>query len=174
MTYVLHRVFCSTPGDLEPERQAFHEAIGQVNEAEGVSKGHLFVPVSIVPNMVNKLTFQPIVEANVQACEFFVQVLQNTWGPPERNFEYEYNLACGPKADPGSLMEGVAVFFKKADGLQVDPEILQLKASMQMQEAPTAYEFASLDEFKQILRAQLSAWAKIVCRLSSRGAQFAE
>src|SRR5271170_7786072 len=93
MTYKLHRVFCASPGDLEPEREAFHDVIGQVNEAEGMAKSILLVPVSIVPNMVNKLAFQPLVDANVQECTFFVQVLQNTWGPPEKNFEVEYNLA---------------------------------------------------------------------------------
>src|ERR1035438_2083660 len=129
MTYALHRVFCSTPGDLEPERQAFHDVIGEVNEAEGMPRNVLFVPVSIVPLMVNKLFFQPAVDANVRECKFFVQVLQHTWGPPERNFESDYNLACRLKADPGSSMDGVALFFKAADGLEVEPGILQLKSS---------------------------------------------
>jgi len=162
MTYVLHRVFCSTPGDLERERQFFHEVIGEVNEAEGISQGHLFVPVSIVPNMVNKLAFQPAVDANVEACEFFIQVLHNTWGPPERNFEGEYNLACRLKTDPGSPMKGIAVLFKTADEPQVEPTILQLRSAARSQQEYAAYEFASLDDFKHSLRPQLSAWIRTV------------
>ena len=162
MTYALHRVFCSTPGDLEPERQAFHDVIGEVNEAEGVPRNVLFVAVSIVPLMVNKLFFQPAVDANVRDCKFFVQVLQNTWGPPERNFESDYNLACRLKAEPDAPMEGVAVFFKAANGLEVEPGILQLKSSAPSQLGCSVYEFGSLDEYKQQLRDQLTAWLRTV------------
>jgi len=120
------------------------------------------VPVSIVPNMVNKLVFQPVVETNVRACKFFVQVLHNTWGPPTRNFQTEYELACQLKTDPASQMEDVAVFLKAADGLQVEPGIRQLKSSVQSQHDCVAYEFASLDEYKQQLQAQLSTWLRAV------------
>jgi hypothetical protein len=136
MPYTLHRVFCATPGELEPERLAFHEVVGQTNEAEGMSKGILFVPVSIVPNMVNKLLFQSVIEENVQACRYFVQVLHNTWGPPMRNFKAEYGLACRLKLDPGSLTRGVSLFFKAGDATEVDSEILQLKIVIAVARGP--------------------------------------
>jgi hypothetical protein len=172
MTYKLHRVFCATPGNLEPERQAFHDVIGQVNEAEAMAKSILFVPVSIVPNMVNKLALQPMVEANVEWCTFFVLVLQNTWGPPGKNFEAEYNLARRLKSDPDAEMKGVSLFFKAADGLQVDPAVLQLRSSMHSRQDHAAhdfasydfasYEFASMEVFKEQLRVQLTAWMRMV------------
>ncbi len=162
MSYTLHRVFCATPLDLEPERQAFHEVIGQVNEAEGMPRGFLFVPVSIVPLMANKLFFQALVEANIRECKFFVQVLQNTWGPPTRNFEPDYSLACRLKDDPASQMEGVAVLFKAADGLQIEPGIQQLKSSLQGRQDRASSQFASLDEYKQQLQTQLSTWLRSV------------
>jgi hypothetical protein len=162
MTYAVHRVFCSTPGDLEPERQAFHDAVGEVNEDVGVTRNVLFAPVSIVPLMVNKLFYQPAVDANVRECKFFVQVLQHTWGPREKNFECDYNLAWRLKSDPGSAMEGVALFFKAADGFEVEPEILQLKSSTQSRPGCAVYEFASLDEYKRQLRDQLTAWLRTV------------
>jgi hypothetical protein len=158
MAYVMHRVFCSTPGNLEAERQAFEEVVGQVNAAEAMAKGILFVPVSIVANVVNKMPFQSAIEANVQACKFFVQVLQDTWGTPERNFESEYKLACRLKADSSSLMEEVSLFFKAADGLPVEPGILQLKSSVESQQDSPAYGFASLEEYKQQLLGQFSEW----------------
>ncbi|MGA9529791.1 MAG: hypothetical protein WBS24_16890 [Terriglobales bacterium] len=163
MGYILHRTFCSTPGELELERQAFHEVVGQVNEAEGMSIGHLFVPVSIVPNMVNKLAFQPIIEANVQTCEFFVQVLRDTWGPLERNFECDYNVARRQQSEPDSPVVGVAVFFKTGEGFPVDPRIMQLRSSLerQLDRGVYQYVFDSLDDFKQKLREQLSSWARM-------------
>lgn len=158
MPYTMHRIFCATPGDLEPERQAFHDVVGQVNEAEGMPRNILFVPLSIVPLMSNKLIFRTAVEDNIRQCRFFIQVLQNTWGPSTRNFEPDYNLACRLKDDPASLMEGVAMFFKAAN--EVEPGIAELKSPFQSQPKCAAYEFATLDEYKQQLRAQLSTWLR--------------
>ena len=162
MAYTVHRIFCATPADLEPERQAFHEVIGEVNQAEGMPRSILFAPVSIVPLMANKLFFQPVVEANIRECKFFVQVLQNSWGPATRNFEPDYNLACLLKDEPGSPMEGVAVFFKAANGLEIEPGVQQLKSSLQTMQECASTEFANLDEFKRQLRAQLSNWLRLV------------
>jgi hypothetical protein len=112
--------------------------------------------------MVNKLFYQPAVDANIRECKFFVQVLQNTWGPRERSFENDYDLARRLHTDPGSSMKGVALFFKAADGLEAEPEILRLKSSVQSQPDRAAYEFASLEEYKRQLRNQLSEWLRTV------------
>jgi hypothetical protein len=163
MAYTMHRIFCSTPGELEAERRAFDDVVGEVNEADAMPKGILFVPLSIMPYIVNKLPYQPMVDANVRACRFFVQVLHHTWGPPTRNFESEYQLACLLMADPAEALDGIAVFFKAADSLQiVEPGILQLKSSLQSQQHPQAFEYAGLDDYKLQLRAQLSDWLRSV------------
>jgi len=162
MSYTLLRVFCSTPGDLEEERQAFHDVLAELNEFDAMPKGLLLLPVSIVPKMANKAFFRGVVDENIRACEFFVQVLHNSWGPPARNFEREYSLACQLKADPTSLMKEVAVFFKAADGVEVEPGILQLRSSAQSQQDSPTYEFASLEEYKRQLRGQLSAWLRSI------------
>jgi hypothetical protein len=149
MSFRMYRVVCATPGDseddLERERQAFHEVLGEVNETEGMPLGILFVPVSVPPHMSNKTSFQPLVDDNVRACTFFVQVLHHTWGPPTRNFEHDYQLANACCADAQLPMEGVAVFLKA-----IEPGAAEFKGS--------ASEFKSMDEFKTCLRSQLSAW----------------
>jgi hypothetical protein len=156
------RIFCSTPGDLEEERMVFHDVVGEVNEAVGMPKGVLLVPVSIVPKMVNKSFFQGVVEENVRACNFFVQILNDTWGPPARNFEREYGLALQLKDDPAAAMEEVAIFFKAANGPRLDSGILQFRSSAQSQRDCPTYEFASLEEYQRQLRVQLSAWLRAV------------
>ncbi len=100
MAFRFVRVFCSTPGDLEPERQAFHRALNDVNELEGMPRGVLFVPVSIVPNLTNKEWFQSAINENVRECAFFVQL--------GMNFEREYKLAQECMADPALPMRDVA------------------------------------------------------------------
>jgi hypothetical protein len=162
MAYIMYRVFCATPGELEAERRAFYDVVGEINEAEAMPKNILLVPLSIVPYIVNKLPYQPVVDANVAVCRFFALVLHDTWGAPTRNFEPEYTLAFRLKADPAAAMEGIAVFFKAADGAQIEPEILQLKSSLQSQRDQQSYEFAGLDQYKQQLRAQLSDWLRVV------------
>jgi len=149
MSFRMYRVFCATPGDseddLERERQAFHEVLGEVNESEGMPLGTLFVPVSVPPHITKKTSFQPVVDDNVRACTFFVQVLHHTWGPPTRNFEREYQLANECCADPQLPMEAVSLFIKA-----IEPGVAEFKGS--------ASEFKTMDEFKTSLRSQLSAW----------------
>lgn len=149
MSYRMYRVFCATPGDseddLERERHAFHEVLGEVNETEGMPLGILFVPVSVPPHISNKTSFQLLVDDNVRACSFFVQVLHHTWGPPTRNFEHDYQLANVCCADPQLPMEAVSVFIK-ATG----PKVAEFKGS--------ASEFKNIEEFKASLRSQLSFW----------------
>jgi|SRR5580658_4721376 hypothetical protein len=149
MSYRMYRVFCATPGDseddLERERQAFHDVLGEVNEAEGMPLGILFVPVSVPPHITNKTSLQRLVDDNVRACTFFVQVLHHTWGPPTRNFEHDFQLANECCADPQLPMEGVSVFVKA-----IEPGAAEFKGP--------ASEFKSIDEFKTSLRSQLSSW----------------
>jgi len=160
VSYTMHRVFCATPGDLEAERKAFHDAIGEVNESQGISREVLLVPVSIVPNMANKTMFQPMVEANLRSCAYFVLVLHDTWGSPRHNFEAEYNLACQLKADASALMRGIALFFKSANGRQVEPKIQELRSLAAGQQDFSVCDFESIEEYKQQLRAQLAEWLR--------------
>jgi hypothetical protein len=150
MSFRMYRVFCATPSDaetdLEVERHAFYEVVGQLNEDEAMPEGILFVPVSILPNLTNLIVFQHVVDENVRACAFFVQLLQHTWGPATRNFEPRYRLAT-------ECCTGVSVFFKASNGLPIETGVAQLKESLS-----PAVEFESLDDFRSHLRSQLSAW----------------
>jgi hypothetical protein len=162
MAYTIHRIFCAAAAELEPERQTFLDLVSALNEAEAMPRNLLLVPVSIMPYVTNKLAFQSAMGANVRECRFFVQLLQDTWGPPERNFEAEYKLAAELSGDPASLMKGVALFFKAADGLELDPGIRELKKSAQSRNGCAAYEFTSMEQYKQQLQSQLSAWLRAV------------
>jgi len=153
----MHRVFCATPGDLEQERQAFYEVMAGINESEAMPRGILLVSVSLPATTVDKRPFQAAISENVRACRYYVQVLEDNWGPPELNFEREYALATQCVADPAMPMQAVAVLFKKPLlPHQVDPRIAEFKQQLQ------AHDFATLDEFKSRLLAQLSEWLKTI------------
>jgi hypothetical protein len=160
MAYSMYRVFCATPGNLEQERQVFHNVIAQLNENAAMPDSALLVPVSILPNMVDTLFFRSVIEENIQDCAFFVQVLDETWGPSARNFQWKYDLACKLKGDPDSLMLDVAVFFKERDERQVEDAVRELKASLHDSSGSVLYHFESIEQFKEQLRLQLSAWLR--------------
>ena len=153
MSYRMYRVFCATPSDsqadLEDERHAFYEVVGDLNEAEAMPDGILFVPVSVLPNLTSLIAFQPSVDENVRACTFFVQVLQHTWGPPTRNFEHQYQLAT-------QCCKSVSVMVKAPNGLPVEPSVAGFRESQN----PPIVDFQSLDDFRTALRSQLSDWLK--------------
>ena len=136
MPFAMYRVFCAAPGNLEPERQAFHEAIGDFNELHGIPAGILLVPVSLPINMTDKRVYQAAIDANVRSCRYFVQVLHDTWGPAAMNFEREFAMAAE--------CAGRAVLIK-APGLELP-------------EQAAAKEFRDLDEFKSLLLLQFKEW----------------
>jgi len=68
--------------------------------------------VSLPATTVDKRPFQAAISENVRACRYYVQVLEDNWGPPELNFEREYALATQCVADPAMPMQAVAVLSR--------------------------------------------------------------
>ena len=145
MPYSMHRIFCATPGNLEDERQAFYSVVGCFNENEAMKHDILFVPVSIVPNMVDLNLFQNVIDENVRSCRYYIQVLGDTWGAFPRNFERYFELAktCAAAAD--LPMREVAALIK--------PLPARLTA-----EGARSLEFHDLESYRLHLRALLSGW----------------
>src|SRR5580765_6040265 len=113
MHYVMHRVFCAAAGDLEEERSAFYDSIGDFNKEYAMPRNVLFVAVALPFQCFDKRTVQGAVTENIRACRYYVQVLEETWGPLEKNFERDHAIAHKCVADPNLPMQDVAVLFKK-------------------------------------------------------------
>ncbi|HEY3824387.1 MAG TPA: hypothetical protein VGL82_07495 [Bryobacteraceae bacterium] len=144
MAFEMYRVFCATPVDLEDERQAFYQVVGQLNEQVAMPRGILLVPVSLLPHMTDKRAFQLAVDQNVRDCKFYLQVLQNSWGPPERNFKRDYNTA--------SQYAARSILFKALNGGEIEPKISDLK-----RESGGA-EFTDPEDFRRQVHSLLSNW----------------
>ena len=158
MAYTMHRVFCSTPGDLEPERRIFSDAVGEFNETTAIAQGILFVPLSIVPHMGNLSVFQEAIAANLRASSFFLQVLHDTWGAPPRNFRPIYDLAQRLVTHADSGLRGGVAFFKTGGARRIEPEVSALKTSLEVERDWPVFSFSNAGEFTRQLRAQLTAW----------------
>jgi hypothetical protein len=142
----MHRVFCATSFELEAERSAFHDLIGEFNESDAMPKGVLYVPVSLA-RMRDKRVFQHEVDENIRSSRHYLLAVTEDWGPPERNFRKDFKLAEACSADPALPMREIAVLRRKPDGVPLDPTL------------PAANgEFDSLDEYRVAVRKLLSNW----------------
>jgi hypothetical protein len=111
--YKMLRVFCATAWELEGERRAFQDAIGEFNETEAMKRGLLYVPVSLT-NIRDKRPWQYEVEENIGACRAYLLVLAGgAWGPPERNFERDLSLAAQQSANTDFPMRDVALLYRE-------------------------------------------------------------
>jgi hypothetical protein len=144
MPYSMHRIFCATPGDLEDERLAFYEVIGQFNH-QAMTHNILFVSVSIVPNMASLAAFQKVLDENVEACRYYVQVLGDAWADSRGNFQRYFEVARKCAADPQLPMKEVVVLSKSMPGKLTAEGVRNL-------------EFSDLESYKEQLRGLLAEW----------------
>jgi len=145
--YQMHRVFCATSWELEGERRAFHDVIGDVNEAEAMKRGLLYVPVTLV-NIRDKRPYQYVVEENIRDCTYYMLAVSDGWGPPERHFERDYRLALACRQNPGLPMRETAFLWQKPDAESPVPGGLP---------APTR-AFTTTEDFKAYTRELLLEW----------------
>src|SRR5579872_6966738 len=159
MSYIMHRIFCAPAGDLEQERSAFYDVVGEFNEAHAMPRNILLVAVALPFHTFDKRPFQAAVSENIRACRYYVQVLEDTWGPPEKNFERDYALACRCVTDPNLPMEEVAALFKKPlVPHQVEPSVIDLQQRLETSHAHPYANFETLDEFRGQLNRLLAGW----------------
>jgi hypothetical protein len=145
--YQMQRVFCATSWELEGERRAFYDVVGEVNEAHAMKRGLLYVPVTLT-NIRDKRPLQYVVEENIRDCSYYLLTLSDGWGPPERNFERDYRLALACRDNPALPLREAAFLWRTAGEESALPSGLP---------KPCA-QFATLDEFRLQARELLNRW----------------
>ncbi len=112
------RVFIGSPGGLESERQAAHDAVNSVNRSHSDHWGlqiRLLGWETALPGFVRP---QDKINEDLDRCDYFIGVLWNHWGSkptvdhngPTSGFEEEYKRA-EERVQLG-LMRDMALFFK--------------------------------------------------------------
>jgi hypothetical protein len=141
------RVFCATAWELEGERRAFQEAVGEFNETEAMKHGLLYVPVSLI-NIRDKRPYQYVVEENIGACRAYILALADgSWGPPERNFERDLMLAAQQSANPDFPMRDAALLYREPSS---PPQPIPADV--------TVSPFSTTEDFVRQFRALMSTW----------------
>jgi hypothetical protein len=166
MSYRFHYVFCATPFEAEAELKAFHQAIATFNETEAMPNGYLFAALVIVPALADKRPFQGAISENIRMSRYYIQVIEDSWGPPQRDFERDWALAKNCQADASMPMRETILLFKSPLlPHKVDPAIVELKRASLSGEGPHASPHASFDNVDQlqtILRTLFSGWLTTV------------
>ena len=143
--FELHDIFCSTPGNLTKELEVFHQVVGEVNEAVGMPHKTLFAPLCLKTNNLIFMAADAAKE-NISYCSFFVQVLQDSWGPVGL-FRELYDFADTCAKDEQQPMREIAVFVKPPASAAIPP-------------GATVYHYDTLESFDSQLRAVLTAWLR--------------
>jgi hypothetical protein len=158
MPYRLHYVFFATPSDGEEELRAFHQALGAFNEQEAMPNGCLFASLEIAPALADKRPFQGSINENIRMSRYYVQVIEDSWGPPQRDFERDWAIAQRSLADPSLPMRETVLLFK-APLLphKVELAVVELKNRLLGGDGPHA-SFDQPQQFENILRTLLSRW----------------
>ena len=153
MPYDMHRVFFATPLELEDERKALHEIVSEFNEQVAMPAGVLLVTVSLPQTMVDKRAYQAAVLENIRDARYYVQFLEDSWGPPTRNFERDYAMARKYAAEGTHACKKTALLFKKPLlPHRVDPDVVALKQCLV---GNALVEFESATDLKALIRPML-------------------
>lgn len=149
--FQMHRIFCATPWELEAERMAFADVIGEFNEKAAMPRGLLYVPVSLA-NMVDKRPYQYTVDDNIRAARHYILVLSDGWGPEARNFRNDYRVAVKAMEDPASPMRSVAVL------LRTEPDEPPPFAAELERAGIVAQPYSGEAEFREKVRGLFAGW----------------
>ena len=123
-------------------------------------RGHLLCPLFLT--MADKRPFQGAVNGNLRLCRYYFQVLEDSWGPPQRDLERDWVFAQRCLADPELPMRELVTFFK-APMLphKVDPAIVEFRSQLMASGGPHR-EYGDLEQFREAVRPLLARWVQSV------------
>ena len=168
-----YRIFIASPGGLEMERQTFRDTISAYNESDAIHRKVHFLPIGWEITLGGIGRPQALINADVQASDYFVLVLWDRWGSATRKrrnskfssgTEEEYNVAL--RCFQQGSMRQVVVFFKAVESRQLsDPgeqlqKVLVFKKKLEAEKRLLFDTFDQLSKFQQKLRCYLAQWLR--------------
>ena len=172
----LYRVFISSPGGLNEEREAFRDVINNYNETEAIHRGVQFFPMGWESTLGGMGRPQSYINEDVRESDYFVLLLWDRWGTPpgsaENGNEYtsgteeEYHVAKECFGDSEARMRQIVAFFKAVEERHLsDPgeelrKVLNFKRGLEEKRELYYTNFDELESFKDRLRAHLAQWLR--------------
>jgi hypothetical protein len=152
-----YRIFISAPGDLEPDRQACHDAIAQANEATAMPAKVLLVEVALRENDQIGGN-RSIVSDNVRWSTYFIQLFEDDWGPRDL-FRKLFLLATECRDDPAMPMRRVVLCLKDAPH-ETSAEILAFRRELEQRQDVRLFRYNSVDALREHLIQVCDGWAR--------------
>ena len=152
-----YRIFISAPGDLEPDREACHGAISQVNETTAMPAKVLLVSLGLRDNE-HIVGSRAIVSDNVRWSAYFIQIFQDDWGPRDL-FRKLFLLAAECRDDAAMPMRDVVVCLKNAPH-ETNPEILAFRKELEERQDLRILRYAKPEELKAQLIDVCEGWSR--------------
>jgi hypothetical protein len=155
----MYRTFISAPGDLERERDACREAIGEINENEAMPLKILLVAVGLREDGSIE-AFRSAVAENVRQCTYYIQVFDDDWGP-KNLFRKMLYLAAECRDDATMPMREAIVCLKDAPR-ETDPEILAFRKELEELPGVRVFHFDKPASLKTQLLEVCSGWVRSI------------
>jgi hypothetical protein len=159
-----YRVFVSSPGDLELDRQAAYDAIAKANEAVAMPAKILLVNVGLRDND-QIANFRGPVSENVRWSTFFIQLFQDDWGTRDL-FRKLFLLALECRDDASMPMRDVVVCLKDAPG-ETNAEILVFRREFEERKGVTVFSYSRVEQLQEYLERVCCEWAQSLMALGA-------
>jgi len=151
-----YRVFVSSPGDLDADRQAACDAIAHSNDAVAMPAKILLVNLGLREND-QIASFRSAVSENVRWCTFFIQIFQDDWGTRDL-FRKLFLLALECRDDASMPMREVVVCLKDAPG-ETNPEILAFRRELEERTDVSVFRYSRVEQLREHLDGVCGGWA---------------
>jgi hypothetical protein len=157
-----YRVFVSSPGDLDADRQAAYDAIAKANEAVAMPAKILLVNLGLRDND-QIASFRSAVSENVRWCTFFIQIFQDDWGTRDL-FRKLFLLALECRDDASKPMREVVVCLKDAPA-ETNPEILAFRKELEERTDVHIFRYNRVEQLPEYLERICGEWAQSLIAL---------
>lgn len=153
--YTMYRVLCSTPPELEEERQLF-ESLNSRFAEQVLMPARILFPAASFPPHFDATSHRAAAESNVRMVDFFVQIYGAVRPAPA--FQGFVDLALKCVADTAFPLRRACVLFPA----NADEELSTLKSALTANGSCEVREYGSRDDLEVQLRAMLDGWFAVV------------
>lgn len=153
----IYRVFISTPGDLEADRQAAYDAVSRTNESTAMPAKILLASIGLRETGQIE-SYRSAVSDNVRWSTFFIQVFQDDWGPRDL-FRKIFHLAIECRDDSTMPMRHVVVCLKDAP-TETNREILAFRKELEDRSDVQLFRYQQQEQLQDHLEQVSAGWVQ--------------
>ena len=167
------RVFLASPGDLQDEREAVHDAVVEINDLWADMWGYQIELMGWEDTVPGYGRPQEIINQEVDRCDLFIGMIWKRWGtPPDRDgrftsgFHEEFERSMARREQSES--PEISLFFKQiSNELMTDPgedlkRVLKFREKIIAEKKILYQEFSTQQDLERLGRKCITAYVNRV------------